>query len=209
MKNFSLFSALTSLTLLNTVAINLPASAQNQKNSQSCNNIEAFAEEPSKTTKTIKLEKFGIKIKIPSNYRTMLLNDGSVNIVDPYTFHALRCKAQHGVYTFNIDLLDNPKNLSLEQLARFKYSMYNDGLFNIYNYSENGIIGKVVEFKNGGSSAYALFNVPGVDKVVEMSAGCDCTVDRRDVIKYLKVTQPINKSTSSSLPIKLHSITIA
>ena len=191
---FNFLLTLTSLILLNTVAVDLPSKAQNKENFQSCNNLESLDAQPSKTTRTIELKKFGIKIKIPSNYRTMLLNDGSVSIVDPATFEAIRCKAQHGIYTFDIGFLKNPQNLSLEQLARSKYSMYEDGIIDIHNYNQNGIKARVIDFRNGGSGAYALFDIPDGDQVVEMSVGCDCTVDRRDVIKYLKVTQPINKS---------------
>lgn len=189
---FSFFLTFSSLILFNTFAVNLSSKAQNQKNLQNCNNIESLDAKPSKTTKTIKLEKFGIKIQIPSNYRTMLLNDGSVSIVDPATFEAIRCKAPMGVYTFDIKFLKNPQNLSLEQLAKSKYTMYEDGLIDIYNYNQNGMKARGIDFSNGGSSAYALFNITGVDKVVEMSAGCDCTVDKTDVIKYLEVTEPID-----------------
>lgn len=40
----------------------------------------------------------------------------------------------------------------------------------------------------GGYGAYGIFNVPGKD-VIEMSAGCDCEVDKTSVIEYLQTTE--------------------
>lgn len=193
MKNFTVFLSLIGIALLNIIAIDLPLKAQNKQKTE-CRNLDALAEEEtSQTTRTIKLDKFGIKIEIPSNYKTMLRNDGSVSILHPYTFEVIRCKYAQGIYDFYIQLLDNPKNLSLEQLARSsKASGY--GVINTHKYNKNGIKAVVVDFTGGsGSYAYALFNVPGIDKVVSMSASCDCDVDKAGIVFYLDKTEYINK----------------
>jgi hypothetical protein len=188
MRYFRLILATVSLMVLNTAGIipgfnDLPALAQR------CGNTEAV--KPSKTTKTVNFKKFGIKIKIPSNYKTMARQDGSLSILDPGSFEAVRCKAPHGLYSFNLKLLPNPNNLSLAKLARSSYSSYNGGSMKTYNYNRQKMQALLVDFEEG-YSAYGIFKVPGIKGVVEMNASCDCEVNKQDIISYLKVTELIN-----------------
>ncbi|HLP87680.1 MAG TPA: hypothetical protein VK184_03605 [Nostocaceae cyanobacterium] len=176
--------SLLGLTLILSTSLNAsPAIARKR-----CGNTNPVA--PSKTTKTLELRKFGIKIKIPTNYRSMLLNDGSVAILDPGSFEAMRCAAPHGFYGFYIQLLPNPNNLSLAELARTKYSSAESGTMKVQNYNFNNTKALLIDFE-GGYSSYGIFNVPGKG-VIEMSAGCDCPVDRNDIISYLKDAKFIN-----------------
>lgn len=145
--------------------------------------------EASKTTRTLELKKFGIRIKIPFNFRTILRNDGSVSILDPGSFEAVKCKAPHGIYYFNIQLLPNPKKLSLVELARTSYSAALGGPIKLHNYKLKDTQALVID-SQGAYGAYGIFNVPGKG-VVEMSGACDCEVDKTDIIKYLEVTELI------------------
>lgn len=162
----------------------IPLSVANER----CGDTQAV--EASKTTRTLELKKFGIKLKIPSNFRTMLRNDGSISILDPGTFEAIRCAAPHGIYDFNIKLIPNPKRLSLLQIARNSYisNLGQPAKLDNYNFKNTQAL---IIYSEGSYGAYGIFNVPGKG-VVEMSAACDCEVDKTDIIKYLEVTELIN-----------------
>lgn len=59
-----------------------------------CQNTDTVA--PSEDRRELELEQFGIAVMIPENYRAILLNDGSVQIVDPGTYNLIRCEAIGG-----------------------------------------------------------------------------------------------------------------
>ncbi len=162
----------------------LPSLAQKK-----CGNTEVV--EASKTTRTLELKKFGIKVKIPSNYRTMLRNDGSIRILDPSAFEATKCAAPHGIYFFDIKLVPNSKKLSLLELAKSSYTKQEGANMKLHNYNINNIEAVLID-SEGGYGAYGIFKAPGVNGVVEMSAGCDCEVDKTDIIRYLEVTELLN-----------------
>ncbi|MTJ14948.1 hypothetical protein FJR11_20680 [Anabaena sp. UHCC 0187] len=173
-------ATLSSVLVLCTTFDLLPSVAK-----QKCGNTDEV--QASTTTRTIEFKKFGIKIKIPSNYRTMLRNDGSVMILDPGSYEAVRCAAPRGLYYFSIKLLPNPKKLSLLELAKGSSKQITNEPTNIHNYSLKDTQALIIDAKSG-YGAYGIFNVPGKG-VVEMSANCDCEVDKTDIIKYLKDTE--------------------
>jgi hypothetical protein len=183
MKTILKITTLAVITVLSLSSQNLifntPAIAQRK-----CGNTDEV--QASTTSRTVELKKFGIKIKIPSNYRTMLRNDGSVMILDPGSYEAVRCAAPRGLYYFSIKLLPNPKKLSLLQLAKISYPNITDETANLHNYSFNNTQALIID-SQGGYGAYGIFNVPGKG-VIEMSAACDCEVDKTDIIKYLQTT---------------------
>ncbi|AFZ61203.1 hypothetical protein H6G54_29180 [Anabaena cylindrica FACHB-243] len=173
---------MTTVLLLSSqnLVFNTPAIAQRK-----CGNTEPV--EASKTTRTIKLKQFGIKVKIPANFRTILRKDGSVMILDPGSYEAMRCRAPHGIYSFSIKSLPNPQQLSLLELAKISYPNITGETPNIHNYSFNNTQALIIDAQ-GGYGAYGIFNVPGKG-VIEMSAGCDCEVDKTCVIEYLQTTE--------------------
>lgn len=62
--------------------------------SDACQNTEAV--QPSDEMRRLNLEQFGVAVMIPANYRAILRNDGSVQIVDPGTYNLIRCEATGG-----------------------------------------------------------------------------------------------------------------
>ncbi|RUS92364.1 hypothetical protein DSM106972_099380 [Dulcicalothrix desertica PCC 7102] len=58
----------------------------------------------------------------------------------------------------------------------------------VYDYNQNNIKALLIDFK-GGYGASGIFKVPSVKGIIEMTASCDCEVDRKDVVDYLKVTE--------------------
>ncbi|TWH62832.1 hypothetical protein [Dulcicalothrix desertica] len=127
MRSFCFILIITSLGVLNTGVpffSNQPILAHNKNIlekralvavAQKCGNTEVV--EPSKTSKTVRFPKFGIKVKIPSNYKTFPRKDGSISILDPGSYEAVRCQVPHGLYSFDIQLLPNPKNLGSSLLV--------------------------------------------------------------------------------------------
>ncbi|MTJ14794.1 hypothetical protein FJR11_19885 [Anabaena sp. UHCC 0187] len=184
MKNILKTTTLAVITILSlssqNLVFNTPAIAQRK-----CGNTKPV--EANKTTRTIKLKQFGIKVKIPANYRTTVRNDGSIIILDPGSHEAMRCRAPHGIYSFSIKTLPNPQKLSLLELAKISYPNITGETPNITNYSFNNTQALIIDAK-GGYSAYGIFNVPSKG-VIEMSAGCDCEVDKTSVIEYLQTTE--------------------
>lgn len=67
--------------------------AQTGQVCESDGNFEAASE----THRIVELPEFGIQIKIPSNYRTMKRQDGSVEILHPDDFEHIQCVARGGL----------------------------------------------------------------------------------------------------------------
>lgn len=78
---------------------------------------------PATTTRTATFPKLDLKVIIPGNYRTMLFNDGSIHVMDPWTFKSIECRAK-GIETLGTEyntqefrLVDNPHGLSPADFA--------------------------------------------------------------------------------------------
>lgn len=81
----SLFSlAINNLVASSVLALNPPVHCTN-------NPEDYQPEEPSKLTRIIKLDKFGFSITVPANYRAMLKNNGTIEIMDNGTFKLTYC----------------------------------------------------------------------------------------------------------------------
>jgi len=177
---FTLFPLVTftNLLLLSSILDSHPAIAQEEL----CRDIGEVA--PSETLRTLEIPRFGINIDIPENYRTLALNNGSVQILDPGSFELVSCLARggetpfaRGMSSFTIHLDNNPRNLSLLRLAQ------QDGLYdgNSYRYNLSGTEVVIAE-SGGGYSVGAWFTPPRIDGVVVMEVSCDCEVDRNDIV---------------------------
>ncbi|WP_427162629.1 hypothetical protein ACQFX9_14400 [Aliinostoc sp. HNIBRCY26] len=86
-----------------------PASAQ-KKRTIHCN--YPF-EEPSNVQRTLRLNKFGIIINIPANYRAMAAVDGSIHFTDNGTYQLLNCLKNNpgatGGREYNAIIVDKSK----------------------------------------------------------------------------------------------------
>jgi hypothetical protein len=87
---FSLFLALAAdLNSQNYVPSTLVAQTNNP-----CQDTEPVP--AADTLRELELDQFGVAVMIPENYRAILRNDGSVQIVDPGTYNLIRCEAMGG-----------------------------------------------------------------------------------------------------------------
>ena len=146
------------------------------------------AESPADTLRTVMLPDFNLAVDIPSNYRAMKRQDGSVEILHPADFEILRCvlrggQAGHGYYSEIIRLVDPDPNLSLREQAIWSVGYPLDSEGNrVPAYAQlrpyegaGGLNGYVVESISGYSVTF-LGTYNGSDRLLEVDAGCDCGV---------------------------------
>ncbi|MGH1394885.1 MAG: hypothetical protein ACRAVC_12785 [Trichormus sp.] len=155
---------------------------------------------PSETTRLVKFDKFGIQIKMPSNFRTMLLNDGTLEIIDSATFEILQCKARggkvlfpHGYAPFRIKLIPNPQDLTPLDFAK-RVRKYQG---KTYTYKLDGIDVVIIE-SISQMAVGAWFIVPGINGVVEMETSCDCETTKEDMVLQLDNTELIKKEVDGN-----------
>lgn len=88
------------LLVLNLVAPGLLGAAPplpavfSQADANPCENTDVVP--ATDTQRELTLEQFGVAVEIPENYRAILRNDGSVQVVDPGTYNLIRCEATGG-----------------------------------------------------------------------------------------------------------------
>ena len=153
------------------------------------------AMEAADTTRDLELEQFGVELAIPSNFRAILLNNGTVKIVDPGTFELLACIARggealgRGYAQTRVRAVENPDNLELRQLVE-QNIRENQA---ISPYQLDGQPGYLVAQASNGQpvgipDSYAAFwletdEAPGA---VVISRSCDCSGQRDRLIALLE-----------------------
>lgn len=85
----SMFPLLFSLQATFSPAPTLLAQAEDP-----CQNTDYV--QPSTAMRELTLEQFGISVMIPENYRAILRNDGSVQVVNPGIYNLIRCEVTGG-----------------------------------------------------------------------------------------------------------------
>ncbi len=152
---------------------------------------------PSPTQRTVELKQFGISIKIPSNYRTMLLRDGSVHVLNPADYDVFSCvvkggRGGSGWYSQRVKSVPNPERLPLKSLIT--QSGTNS---KIQPYKLLGLTGFLEGADSDNDREYeASFwvEIPGIDQVVVIGVGCDCPVNTKDVTTFLQGVSLLNKN---------------
>jgi hypothetical protein len=143
---------------------------------------------PSPQKRTVQLSQFGIKIDIPSNYRTLLRNN-EVLILHPVDYDLIACNARggeggRGFYYQFVRSIPNPKRLSLRALVLEKYAAN----ASIRPYNLANLNGLLVESPGQGFEASSLFaQIPSTGNIIEIGVGCDCDIKAKDVIDFVKV----------------------
>jgi hypothetical protein len=149
-------------------------------------------EPASETLRTVELPDFGLAVAIPSNYRAMKRQDGSVSILHPDDFAVLQCIAQggygaSGYYSETIQLVTPDPALSLRDQAIWSVGYQMDAgdrrlpaYSQVRDYSQNGFSGYLVESLSGYGVTF-LGTYPGSSQLLEVSAACDCPVEMQDV----------------------------
>lgn len=149
-------------------------------------------EPASETLRTVELPEFGLAVAIPSNYRAMKRQDGSVSILYPDDFAMLQCVVQgdygaRGYYAETIQLVAPDPAMSLRDQAIWSVGYQMDAgdrrlpaYSQIRDYSQNGFSGYLVESLSGYGVTF-LGTYPGSNQLLEVSAACDCPVEMQDV----------------------------
>ncbi|HIK44732.1 MAG TPA: hypothetical protein IGR64_07550 [Leptolyngbyaceae cyanobacterium M65_K2018_010] len=153
-------------------------------------------EPAAETLRAVNLPDFGIVVAIPSNYRTMKRQDGSVLILHPDDFAMLQCVAQggygaRGFYSETIQLVAPDPAMPLQEQAIWSLGHQDDtagrrrpAYSQIRTYNQNGFSGYLVQSLSGYVVTF-LGTYPGGRQLLEVSAGCDCPVEMQDVERLL------------------------
>ncbi len=176
------YFTLLTVALANTVGLlsNPPAIAQ----SRYCNDPGPIP--ASETTRELELPQFDIRLTIPSNFRSILRNNGAVEIVNPGTYEVLTCVAQggqalgRGYASVIVRSVENSKNLDLRQFVEQNTRL--QSRISPYNLGDRQ--GYLVESR-ADSSAQFWLNSTDSPNVTVISAGCDCRGMRDRLVSIL------------------------
>jgi hypothetical protein len=148
-------------------------------------------EQTSQTYRTVELPQFGISVDIPSNYRAMARQNGSVEILHPDDYQMFQClvnggRGGRGYYSESIRLVEDDLTMNLRQQA---IGYLNNNRNQIIPYQNHGISGYIVtSFPN--YSVTFLGTIPNQQKLLEVNASCDCDVsidDLRNLLNRIKL----------------------
>jgi hypothetical protein len=126
-------------------------------------------------TRSLELPQFGVTLAIPSNFRAVLRNNGTVEIVNPGTYEVLTCVAQggqalgRGYFSITVQSIINSKNLDLQEFVEQNSLLKG----NISPYNFNGQVGYFVQSPLDSSAQFWL-KPTASSSVTIISAGCDC-----------------------------------
>jgi hypothetical protein len=194
------FVLMVSLLALN---IGFVSSKTAQAQYRDCGLIRRTNEPPSSTLRTIRLEQFGIQVSIPENFRTMLRQDGTVEILHPNDFAMIECLAQGGrggggYYSERIRLVSQDPSLSLREQAiwsvGYDYDIHQNKIpiaTQVIEYNQLSLSGYIVTSRIG-SFVNFMGNVTGRTEILEIDASCDCLVEVKDLTTLLSRIQPLN-----------------
>lgn len=181
----------------------VPAIAQPEPYCDDPGSIEA-----ADTTRDLELEQFGVELAIPSNFRAMLLNNGTVKIVDPGTYELLVCIARggealgRGYAQTRVRTVENPNNLELRQLVEQNIRENQE----ISPYTFDGEQGYLVTQEANDQpvgipdSHAALWIEPdAAPGAVVISRSCDCSGQRDRLLSLLERSNLLD-SSQAALP---------
>lgn len=201
MKSKALFLAATFTSVALAVSI-IPFRVGQTQPVQLCES-DGMIEPASETSRVIELHNFGITIAIPSNYRTMRLQNGAVEILHPDDFAFIQCVSQggagaRGYYSERIQKVDRNPSMSLREQAIWAvgYSENANGdrvpiATEVIEYRQNNLNGYIVTSEIGYSVVF-LGSISGQSQLLEISAACDCPVEVEAVTDLLSRVQPLD-----------------
>lgn len=160
-----------------------------------CFSRKEINEKASSILRTVRLEKFGIQVDIPENYRAILLQDGTVQILDPDYVNSkcfyLQTGIGGGMYSQNIRLIKANHSLTPRQQAI---------LASGYNQNDE-LEPKIIEYNQGSLSGYIVISdfgsigfigsIINKKQVLNISIDCDCPVELDELKTLLSRIQPL------------------
>ncbi|NEO28691.1 MAG: hypothetical protein F6K03_17900 [Kamptonema sp. SIO4C4] len=174
-----------------TFSFNFPVQAQTNR----CPEEEKYeGVEPAATSRIVELPDFGIQVEIPSNYRTMLFQNGEVGILHPATFAYIQCVVRgdaygRGFYADIISQIESEPTVELrEQAVRYMESNGAD-VSNLERYEQGELSGYIVEHQGGFSGATFFGFSPKNNNILMIGPSCDCDTDVEDLTDLLSRIQ--------------------
>jgi len=131
--------------------------------------------------RTVKLYHYGIEVDIPSNYRSIKEQDGSVKIIHPNYFAVFQCiknggRGGQGYESLDINLIDRDSSMSLKKQAvlavGYKTNIRGEKEpteVEIFNYQVGEIAGYIVISKIGQSYVF-IGLIRGSNKIIQVSS---------------------------------------
>ena len=158
-------------------------------------------EPASETNRTVELPDFDITIEIPSNYRTMQGQDGSVQIVHPNYFEFFQCIAQGGIVqggsgamdysvltiqTVTRDLSMSPREQATWEITRYSQDRNSNSIApEMIDYQHSNLDGYLVSSARGGIG-YFLGYVPGRNQLLRISRDFNSIEALMDLLESVK-----------------------
>ncbi|MGL4499690.1 MAG: hypothetical protein ACRCU2_11560 [Planktothrix sp.] len=180
-KNKLLLTFLISSLILAISKVTLAQYPRPQSPNSYCTNTH---EEDTRTLRVVRLDNFGIEITIPSNYRVILRNNGSVEVATPGVFKMLQCINNGGIggrggyYQTLIKKVPFQKNISFDQQVR------NLGVSQtISSYSFNGSPAYILK-DTTSYSVEMMVLTPNRENILVIGVYCDCDVEETHVIDF-------------------------
>ncbi|NJR40209.1 MAG: hypothetical protein HC781_17010 [Leptolyngbyaceae cyanobacterium CSU_1_4] len=136
--------------------------------------------------KELELPQFGVVLSIPANFRSILRNNGAVEIVNPGTYEVLTCVAQggqalgRGYASVIVRAINNSEQLNLQQFVEQNTRLQG----HVSSYSLGDRQGYLVESRSDNSAQFWI-NSPNHLEVIVISAGCDCKGMRDRLVSIL------------------------
>lgn len=150
-------------------------------------------EQASTVLRTVRLENYGLEVDIPSNYRAMQREDGSVEILHPGDYEMLQCIAQGGYgfggyYSESISQMQRDRSMTLKEQALTLSSSW--GIEQVIDYQDENLSGYILISSSGYSVSF-LGQIIGREDIVGISVGCDCDVSVDDLKSIISRIRPI------------------
>jgi hypothetical protein len=182
-------------TFLSTL-MNISVQKSTQAQDNTCYNQGVY-EPASSTLRTITLPDFGITVDIPSNYRAMKREDGSVIILHSRDFELLQCirregqRGPGGSYFQQIQLVEPKNSMSLQQQAEELIGERIDRQGNrvpsgeMIEYKQGDLSGYIITYEPYSYSVVFMGMIPNTEKILRIAVQCDCRVKLEDLMKLL------------------------
>lgn len=176
------------------IAINLLLLLAFQKSGLSQVDCYTTSEEQASTVlRTVRLENYGLEVDIPSNFRAMQRENGSVEILHPRDFEMLQCIAQGGYgfggyYSESISLMERDRSMTLKEQALTLSSSW--GIDQVIDYQDENMSGYIL-ISGLGYSVSFLGQITGREDILGISVGCDCEVEVEDLKSIVSRIRPI------------------
>ncbi|MGA1601480.1 MAG: hypothetical protein ACO4CG_04225 [Prochlorothrix sp.] len=137
------------------------------------------------------LQEFGIILPIPSYYRSMAMQDGSVQVLSPRNYQSLSCVARGGkVLGSGLDLNYTIQEVNIDTMQNERKRIEGDRSYINLAYQNEAVDGIIIHSSRAGSTYFMGYSV-SVNKAIQINMSCDCQQNLQDFIIFLESVRPL------------------